>query len=118
MAILYADKDGRIIRVLQTLAEEIQYPDPPPGTVATLEIDFAAAENPLILEMLHEDWKGARLTGGKFVWDDLELTPDLTPAPMDDESRLLAIYQGLVRGETPPTEDLNWLLVRLTRLLL
>lgn len=113
MVTFHIDKEGQILQVLDTAALKAQYPDPPAEAVVTVELDFAAGDNPLIHALLHEDRKGARYTAGKFICDGMELVPDLTPALPTDGERALALYQTLQKGGTLSAEDLNWVLMRL-----
>ncbi len=62
--ILYADKSGAIIRLVQTAQEARDYPDAPPGTVESLEID--PATNPQLAKSLATSTDGWSLVKGQL----------------------------------------------------
>jgi hypothetical protein len=61
MALIYADDDGKIIRFLQTEEEEKRYPDPPEGTVTTIEFD--PKTNASLITGLNTSWNSYSVSG-------------------------------------------------------
>jgi hypothetical protein len=72
MATLYANETGEILRLIQDEIEARMFPDPPPETVYTLELDLSA--NPELAASLNSDWQCHSMPEGVLCCNEEPVT--------------------------------------------
>jgi hypothetical protein len=108
VAKLYANNGGEIIRFLQTDQEEDQFPDPPPGTVHSVEFD--AKSNAVIVGQINTDSRNCRYSSGVFTYKGAPETINAASSEFTDRAGIRAILVKLFADQTVTAAEFRLLL--------
>jgi hypothetical protein len=113
MAKLYADNDGRLLRLLKDEVEERRFPAAPSGTTTTIEFD--EEENASVLQALAEDWNSHAVSGGVLVRNHLPVALAENGQGFQDERAVTAILLKLRNDQSLTAAELRILLRSIVR---
>lgn len=108
MAKLYANNNGEIIRFLQTDQEEDQFPDPPPGTVSSVEFD--GKTNATIVNLLNRDGGRCRLIAGVISHNGVPQVINGVSTEFTDRAGIRAVLVKLFADQTVTAPEFRLLL--------
>lgn len=113
MAKLYVDVLGVPIRYLRTEQQEELHPNPPSGTVETLEFDIRT--NPDIDTKLCADQKLCRVSGGQFIWNGVVQSINAPSNELTDRTALKVIWLKLKSDQIVTAAEVRLILRYLLR---